>query len=63
MVNQYDVALAIPSGVGAFHMLPTLAVTGASLSHQGFEALIGRDILKDCILVYNGSMGFFTLAY
>lgn len=30
---------------------------------QGFDALLGRDILGMCVLIYNGSMGFFTLAF
>jgi predicted aspartyl protease len=67
--NQYDVLVAI-AGPG-----PTLALTEALifqtiavieaplLQAQGFHALIGRDILNRCLLVYNGSMGFFTLGY
>lgn len=30
---------------------------------QGIHALIGRDILSRCILVYNGALNIFTLAF
>jgi hypothetical protein len=35
---------------------------GAALSAQGLLALIGRDVLQSCILVYNGTTGAFSLA-
>lgn len=40
---------------------PILA-PGAPLAVQGLLALIGRDILSRCLLVYNGQMGMTTLA-
>jgi len=62
---QYDVALAIPAAPPnpqPFYK-HTLPVVGSELSIQGIDALIGRDILKDCLLTYNGVVGFFTLAF
>ncbi|RZD17991.1 MAG: hypothetical protein EVG15_08480 [Candidatus Acididesulfobacter diazotrophicus] len=41
----------------------TLNVVEASLSHQGISGLIGRDILEQCILFYNGRVGGFTLSW
>jgi predicted aspartyl protease len=35
---------------------------GANLKPQGLVALIGRDVLKSAILVYNGPMGSFSLS-
>jgi predicted aspartyl protease len=35
---------------------------GANLRSQGIIMLIGRDMLRHCILVYNGPTGQFTLA-
>lgn len=35
---------------------------GANLTSQGLVALIGRDFLKSCILVYNGPDGSFSLS-
>lgn len=63
--NQYDVRLIIP-GMIATHPLfvaPTVTVVEAQLLPQGFHGLIGRDILALCVLVYNGPLGQFTLAY
>jgi hypothetical protein len=33
------------------------------LQAQGIHALIGRDILMQCVLHYNGTTGTFTLAF
>jgi len=41
----------------------TVQVTGSDLSRFGFSALIGTDILKECIFHYNGVAGLFTIAY
>lgn len=63
--EQYDVSLIIP-GADASHPalhMPTIAIVGSQLRDQGIDALIGRDILGSCVLTYNGSMGFYTLAY
>jgi hypothetical protein len=64
--NQYDVALLIPGPAPTDPPLvfPTVPVIAAQLLQaQGFHALIGRDILNRCLLIYNGSIGFFTLGY
>jgi hypothetical protein len=34
---------------------------GASLRAQGFDALIGRDILDRCTLIYSGALGQISL--
>jgi aspartyl protease len=63
--DQYDVALIIPDG-GAPLILETIPVVASSLfALQGFHALIGRDILNECVFVYAGRGGVqvFTLAY
>ena len=44
--------------------LPTIPVAAVDLLlSQGFHALIGRDILRNCVFHYNGSTGLFTLAF
>jgi len=35
---------------------------GANLAPQGLVALIGRDVLSNCVLIYNGPDGSFTLS-
>lgn len=40
-----------------------LPVMCSELNHQGFDALIGRDILERCLLVYDGRAQIYTLAF
>lgn len=40
----------------------TRSAYGANLSSQGLIALIGRDILSKCILVYNGTDNSFSIS-
>lgn len=65
-VDQYDVGITI-HGSSASHaplVFNTIPVIRTELLQtQGFHALIGRDILEHCLFSYNGSSGFFTLAY
>ncbi len=63
--EQYDIALYIPAVAGqpvlVFETIPV--VSSVLLSSQGFHALIGRDILQQCLFIYNGATGTFTLGY
>lgn len=61
----YDVMIAILAGrQGDLHFISdTVQVTGSDLTQFGFAALIGTDILKSCILHYNGAASLFTIAY
>lgn len=64
--DQYDISLLVPpagnSQVPLF--LGTLpALSCGDLAPQGFQALIGRDVLSHCILIYNGNRGHFSLAF
>jgi hypothetical protein len=43
--------------------LDTVSVMEAALEGQGIQALIGRDILKNCLFVYDGKAGTFALAF
>ena len=65
-MDQYDVSIAIPAAPGqppfVLSMIPVIEGRNF-LALQGFHALIGRDILSKCVLTYNGSEGFYTLAY
>lgn len=63
--NQYDVGLAIPGAVRGHAplFLATIPVVATDLQQQGFAALLGRDILSACLLTYNGTMGWYTLAF
>lgn len=57
--RQYDVSLWLPSVAKIKHTLP---VVETHIGHRGIEALIGRDVLSDCLFIYNGATGTFVLA-
>lgn len=62
--NQYDISLLIPAPNGLPFSVPTTAVTEHELFNaQGFHALVGRDVISRCVLIYNGQLNLFTLAY
>ncbi len=43
--------------------LQPMEVTGSQLEPFGHAALIGRDILNYCMLVYDGVHGMWTIAF
>jgi len=47
----YDLGIALPNLTQ--NIIPTLSA-GANLTNQPYRALIGRDILSLCTLIYNG---------
>lgn len=57
--NLYPIQLEV---VGWPIKMQTNRAMGASLKAQGLVALIGRDILRVCVLVYNGGAGTFSLS-
>ena len=61
---QYDVSLILPAGSNKIPLvIGNLGVICLALASLGYHALIGRDILAQCIYLYNGSTRLFTLAY
>ncbi len=62
ITNQYDVSILLvhPQSTFAFHSVP---IVESHLAAQGIQALIGRDILQQCVLIYNGVMNFYTLNF
>ena len=60
--NLYDVCLAFAKPQVKIMSL-NLPVAEARLVEQGFLALIGRDVLQHCLLVYNGPLKSFSLSF
>lgn len=60
--HQYDVSITLlaQSFIRRFDTIPVMET---HLSNQGIQALIGRDILAMCLLVYDGQAGIFSLAF
>ena len=62
--DQFDISIFIPSAVATVgYLIPAIPVLATHLRSHGIDGLIGRDVLKDCTLIYNGTAGLFTIAY
>ena len=61
--NQYDVSLLIPSQKGSPFEIGALPILESTFQAQGFDGLLGRDVLQQCVLFYNSPLGGYTLAY
>jgi len=62
--DQFDVSLFIPAPSGLPLFIHTMPVVASELlAAQGFHALLGRDVLSQCLFAYNGEFGVFTLAF
>ena len=63
--DLYDVSLRVYSDLNQpslyFATLPVMA--SELFAAQGIHALIGRDVLSSCMLMYNGTLRLFTLAF
>ena len=61
----YDVSLTIAAMAGhppfVFNTIPVIQSELQVV--QGIQALIGRDVLRFCLLTYDGRNGLFSLAY
>jgi hypothetical protein len=55
----YVVRMSFPEA--PISALDTLDVVGCSLQPQGFIALLGRNFLRNVVLVYDGPAGLFRL--
>lgn len=60
--KQYDVSLLVVLP-GLSRRFAEQPVIEANLTFQGIQALIGRDMLKSCLLVYDGQEETFALAF
>ncbi len=62
ITGYYDVSLSLlhPKLTYTFYSVPVLE---SDLTGQGIGALIGRDLLAKCLLIYDGQAGTFTLAF
>lgn len=57
--NVYDISLLFPNRVS----IPLLQAVEAPLEGQNIQCLIGRDVLSNGILIYNGYMNTFSLSF
>ena len=61
--EQYDIHLRLihPKLSFTFAALPVIETD--DLSVQGIQGLIGRDVLRSCIFIFNGENGTYSLAF
>jgi predicted aspartyl protease len=64
-MDEYDIGLVVIASVNAppliRHAIP--AVAAELFASQGFHMIIGMDVLKECLLTFDGQAGLFSLAY
>ena len=66
IANQYDVCIMIIKSAQQYLLVPSLPIVEAVLHLppvQGIQALIGRDVLANCLLIYDGSENQLTLSF
>jgi hypothetical protein len=56
---QYNIQIIFPENV----IYSSIVVTEAPLQGQHIQCLIGRDVLRDSVLIYNGHDNSFTLSF
>ncbi len=61
--DQFDVSLALLLDKGRLHVIDTLPVIQSNLSRYGHHVLIGRDVLSQGLLFFNGTAGTVTVAF
>ena len=60
--NTYDVSLTIMHSTS--HLFrSSLRVVEADFASQGIDGLLGRDVLSDCLVIYDGPGQSFTLSF
>ena len=57
--NQFDVQILFPNNAG----IASIVITEAPLKGQHIQCLIGRDILRYGVFIYNGCDDSFTLSF
>lgn len=62
--NQFDVlvAMALQAAPHIHVLRVTIPVVEADFTGQGYQGLIGRDILSQCLMTYNGPHGYVAIA-
>jgi len=59
---EYDLGLLLVHD-GSQRVFPSLSMVASDFSMQNIHGLLGRDVLSQCLLVYDGKVGGFALAF
>jgi len=60
---QYEVSLYIPLSATAGCDVADIDMLEVSISDQGLDGLIGRDVIDQWTCIYNGLTSTFTICY
>lgn len=60
-VEQYEVSLSIAHPTFTQHF-QALAVSACPVRAHGFDGLLGRDVLRECLFIYMGPDNAFILS-
>ena len=61
---QYDVGMLIPGTTTAdVKIFDPIAIVETELRSQGIDGLLGRDVLSEFLVVYDGKRNVITLAF
>jgi hypothetical protein len=63
--NEYDVSITLPHGEDGIELLFEYVPVAESTFHpaEGCDVIIGRNILADCLLVYDGKARTFCFSF
>lgn len=61
--DTYDISLSFRAPQRRPTTITELRVAATDFTNHGFQVLLGRDILAQCLLVYDGRLGCFMLSY
>lgn len=62
----YEIEFTVPhptTPVAQFLVIPDLDVAEIDLGGLGYDAVLGRDVLASCVLIYDGVSNSFILTY
>ncbi len=57
LFRQYSIQLVLPNNV----VLPQIRAAEMPMTHYAIDCLIGRDVLRQGVFIYNGPLDAFTL--
>jgi hypothetical protein len=63
MFKPTPVSLAIDCEGSELHLPLMMVIESAFAPDEGIQAMLGRDVLEHCLLVYDGTRRTFTLAF
>lgn len=61
--NEYDVSISLLHPDGELHFPFVPVIDSEFAGPDGIRGLIGRNVLADCLFVYNGPQDTFTLGF